>query len=141
MLKYLDQNNIRYVQLLYTETSYGIQAVAQFELMIKKDGFHICVAQKVLFPETGIASDESSNKVVSSLLVNPVANTVVIFADTKYIQAFLKAVARNSKAASTFKFVGPTTWGNYPDVTQDIVGVASDAVTLMMDFQSLGVSY
>lgn len=140
MLEYLNKNNIRYVQLLYSGDSYGEQGVAQFELVLKSNGYRICVAQKVVFPENNIVSQESSDDVVNTLLQKPVANTVVIFAGTKYIRAFLQAVQRSPGANGVFKFLGPTTWGNNIDITSGLGAVAKDAVTLMLDFQAIDVS-
>lgn len=137
MLQYLDKNNIRYVQLLYTDESYGQQGVTQFDRLIDQYDLKICVAQRVVFPESGVVSQESSNDVVKVLLQKPAANTTVIFAGTKYIRAFLLAVQRTPGAQGTLKFVGPTTWGNNAAVTNGIPAIANDAVTLMMDFQSL----
>ncbi|KAK7481552.1 hypothetical protein BaRGS_00027201, partial [Batillaria attramentaria] len=141
MLSYLDKNNIRYVQLLYTNDSYGQQGVAQFERIIRMDRLRVCVAQKVVFPESGVVSEESSDDVVNLILQKPAANTTVIFAGTKYIRAFLEAVQRAVRRSpalrGSMKFLGPTTWGNNADVTNGIDAVANDAVTLMMDFQSI----
>lgn len=137
MLRYLDENDIRYVQLLYTNNSYGQQGVAQFERIIQQQNFRVCVAQMVIFPESEVVSEESSLDVVNLLLQKPAANTTVIFAGTKYIRALLRAVQDTPGAQGTLKFLGPTTWGNNAEVTNGIDAVANDAVTLMLDFQSL----
>ncbi|XP_076452891.1 uncharacterized protein LOC143288376 [Babylonia areolata] len=134
-LRYLDANNIRYVQLLYTVDAYGEQGKAQFDLLIERYNFSVCVAQRVGFPDSAVVSAESSDDVVTELLQKPVANTVVIFAGTGHIRAFLEAVARNPAAVGTFKFVGPTTWGDKQSVTENIRDVANDAVTFALDFQ------
>ncbi|KAK7087415.1 uncharacterized protein [Littorina saxatilis] len=135
MLKYLDQNNLRYVQLLYTDDSYGLQGINQFDLLIRMHNFSICVAQRVVFPESGVVSQESSDDAVVDLLQKPVANTVVIFAGTNYIRAFLEAVQRSPAATRSFKFVGPSTWGASYAVTEKIPEVGNDAVTFALDFQ------
>ncbi|KAL8562533.1 hypothetical protein ACOMHN_045798 [Nucella lapillus] len=134
-LRYLDTNNLRYIQVLYTVDAYGVEGKAQFDLLIQQYNFSICVAQRVAFPESSVVSQESSDDVVSELLQKPIANTVVIFAGTGHIRAFLLAVARNPAAVGTFKFVGPTSWGNKQSVTNNIRHVANNAVTFTLDFQ------
>ena len=138
MLNYLDRSDLRYVQLLYTNDAYGRQGVTQFDRLTAQHNFSVCVAQRVVIPERGVVSKESSDDVVIDLLQKPVANTVVIFADTRYIRAFLEAVQRSARATEIFKFVGPTTWGNRLAVTQDLTAVGSEAVTFMLDLNGGG---
>ena len=135
MLNYLVRNDLRYVQLLHTDDSYGRESVAQFDLLRSQFNFSICVAQRVRLAESGVLSDESSNDVVIRLLLKPVANTVVIFAGTRYIRAVLSAVERSPQAAATFKFLGPTTWGNIEAVTAGLRGVGNDAVTFALNLE------
>lgn len=133
ILSYLNTNNLRYVQVLYTDDSYGVQSLAQFDVQRAK--FSICVAQRVVFPESGVVSEVSSDDVVYKILQKRLANTVVIFAGTNYIRAFLKAVERKTAITQTFKFIGPSTWGISESVTDGIRGAANDAVTFVLDFQ------
>ena len=137
MLNYLDKTNLRYVQLLYTDDSYGRDSVAQFDLLLSQSDFSICVAQRVMLAESGVLSEESANDVVIRLLQKPVANTVVVFAGTRYIRAILRAVEQLPRAAEIFKFVGPTTWGNRESVTMDLQNAGNDAVTFALDLEDL----
>ncbi|ESO97858.1 hypothetical protein LOTGIDRAFT_103681 [Lottia gigantea] len=137
MVDFLDKHNIRYVQVLYTDTSYGILGSKAFEEAASRK--RICVAQMVSYPDEGIVSNEISNDVVTALLQKPVANTVVVFAGTNYINALLKAVGRVAGDTSPFKFIGSETWGNSEDAIIGSEKYASGSVSLGLETVNLKV--
>ncbi|XP_041349145.1 uncharacterized protein LOC121368478 [Gigantopelta aegis] len=135
MVNFLDKFNLRYVQVVYTLTNYGEFAAKAFKRLAPE--YRICVAQMVLFPDNGTVSKESSNDVITGLMQKPLANTIVVFAGTNYINAFLKAVERNENAKGKFRFLGSETWANNEDAFTGVEKTALGSVTLNIQTKNI----
>ena len=135
MVNFLDKFNLRYVQVVYTLTNYGEFAAKAFKRLASE--YRICVAQMVLFPDNGTVSKESSNDVITGLLQKPLANTIVVFAGTNYINAFLKAVERNENAKGKFRFLGSETWANNENAFYGVEQTALGSVTMNIQTKNI----
>ncbi|KAK6190589.1 hypothetical protein SNE40_002421 [Patella caerulea] len=135
MASFLDKYNIRYVQLLYTNDSYGKLGAKMFEEIASKK--RICVGQKVAYREEGVVSEEVSNEVVTLLRQKPLANTVIVFAGSSYINALLRALDRVPGEKFDFKFIGSDTWGYSEDAILGSEKYATGSVTLSLESEDL----
>lgn len=131
MIKFLNANNIRYVQIVHSPNDYGKMGAEKFKSMAADN--KICVAQTIGFPDNSSVTQESADKVVRSLLEKPVANTVVVYADAKYIHEMLKAMTRNAGASGKFRFIGSETWGNNYEAISGVEYLAKGSVTLNLE--------
>ena len=137
MVRFLDTNNIRYVQVVHTPNDYGIQGAAKFNELASHEDHKICVAQTIGFPDNETVTRESADRVVRLLLNKPVANTVVVFADQSYINAMLQAINRNAGSIGKFKFIGSETWGNNYGAIGGVEPLAVGSVTLGLEFSDI----
>ncbi|XP_067683891.1 uncharacterized protein [Haliotis asinina] len=137
MITFLNSKDIRYVQVLYAQSNYGEFGAAAFKRLAPQK--RICVAQMVMFPDNGTVSRESSNDVVTQILAKPVANTIVVFAGTSYINALLRAVQRNPRAIGKFRFLGSETWGKNEDAILGVEEIAKGSVTFSLKTVNLKV--
>ncbi|KAL3856574.1 hypothetical protein ACJMK2_011309 [Sinanodonta woodiana] len=138
MIEFLNKFDIRYVQIVHTSSNYGEQGAAIFTKVAKESNKKICIAQTIVFPDNGTVSQESANDVVTALLNKPVANTVIIFADTSYINELLRAIIRKPEAANNFKFIGSDTWANNPEAIAGVEQKAEKSVTF--DLESFDIN-
>ncbi|XP_052073189.1 uncharacterized protein LOC127711239 isoform X2 [Mytilus californianus] len=136
MIRFLDNFDIRYVQVVYSPNNYGRLGSMAFSNLAREN--KICIGQMIQFPDNGTATRESSNEVVSAILKKPTANTVVIFADTGYINTLFQAIRRNPSAIGKFKFLGTETWGNNLDILSGVEDLAIDAVTWSLESTDIG---
>lgn len=135
MIEFLQKFDIRYVQVVHTATNYGEQAAEVFNELASNN--KICVAQTISFPDKSTVTEENANDVVLALLQKPVANTVVIFADTTYINELLLAIKRNTDSHGKFKFIGSDTWANNLEATSGVEKYAVGSVTFDHDVGNL----
>ena len=131
MVKFLDQNDIRYVQVLHTRSNYGTLGAQAFADIASQ--YRICLAQKVVFADNSSVTQESGNDAVLDLLNKPNANTVVVFADGDHIAELLRAVRRNPNALNRFIFIGSETWGTSLDVVSGSEDLAVRSVTMTLE--------
>lgn len=135
MVEFLKRNDVRYVQVVHPPSSYGRQGSEAFHKHAKEN--KICVAQTIVFADSGSVTRESANDVVTALLQKPVANSVVIFADTRYINALLTAVKQNRDATGKFHFLGSETWATNLDAIAGVEDISEGSVTLNLESSDL----
>ena len=131
MVRFLRKYDIRYVQVVHTADNYGEQGARNFSKTAEAN--KVCVAQMVAFDEKSVVTTESANDVVAALLEKPIANTVVIFADTSFINALFRAIRRNPEAHNKFKFIGSDSWANNKEATDGVEDLAVGSVTFDLD--------
>ena len=136
MIKFLDNFDIRYVQVVYSPTNYGRLGSMAFENLARER--KICIGQMIQLPDSGTVTRESFNEVISVLLKKPTANTVVLFAGTGYINALFQAIRRNPSAIAKYFFLGTETWGNNLDVLSGVEDLAKNAVTWSLESTDIG---
>ncbi|KAL5016529.1 hypothetical protein ScPMuIL_006118 [Solemya velum] len=135
MATFLQRNDVRYVQVVHTPNNYGRLGSEAFQKHAKTK--KICVAQTIVFADSGSVTRESANDVVTALLQKPVANAVVMFADTSYINALLTAVKQNPDATGKFYFVGSETWATNLDAIAGVEDISEGSVTLNLESSDL----
>ncbi|XP_060080414.1 uncharacterized protein LOC132559805 [Ylistrum balloti] len=131
IIKFLDKFNLRYVQVVYKRDNYGELATEAFTNMAAQ--YKICVSNTIGFPDNGSVTRESANEVVTYLLEQPNANTVVVFASTEYIKGLVQGISRNPNAHGRFHFVGSETWGNNMEAIAGNEELVKGAVTLTLE--------
>ncbi|XP_069135753.1 LOW QUALITY PROTEIN: uncharacterized protein [Argopecten irradians] len=131
IIKFLDKFNLRYVQVVFKRDNYGVLATEAFKSMAAN--YKICVSNTIAFPDNGTISRESANEVVTYLLEQPNANTVVVFASTDYIKGLVQGISRNPNAHGRFHFVGSETWGNNMEAIAGNEELVQGAVTLTLE--------
>lgn len=131
MIDFMRRYDVRYVQVVHTSDNYGEQGAAIFNELAHKN--KVCVAQTISFLPQSSVTVENANDVVLDLLKKPVANTIVIFAGTDYINELLKAIRRNPDAHGKFRFIGTETWANNIEAIQDVEDIAVSSVTVDLD--------
>lgn len=136
MLQFLDKSDIRYVQIVYEDNSNGITAKEAFLAQASK--YRICVAQTVDFPDLGVVSSETSNSIVSKLILKPAANTVVTFLATEFINSLLQAVGRSDRAQKKLRFIGSVAWADSQDALLGTDTQAVGSITLKLDSDDIG---
>ncbi|WAR03383.1 GRM7-like protein [Mya arenaria] len=135
MIKFLREFDIRYVQVVHSADNYGEQGAEIFKQVAADN--RICIAQTISFPYKKATTIENANDIVLSLLQKPVANTVVIFADSSQINSLLQAIKRSPEAYGKFKFVGSDTWANNVESTDGQEDIAVGSVTFDLDINDL----
>ncbi|CAL1541550.1 unnamed protein product [Lymnaea stagnalis] len=136
MLQFLDQSDIRYVQIVYEDNSNGLTAKDTF--LAEASKYRICVAQTVNFPDLGEVSSETSNSIVSKLVLKPAANTVVTFLGTDFVNSLLQAVGRSDRAQNKLRFIGSVAWADNQDAIQGADRQAVGSITLKLDSDDIG---
>jgi len=135
MIKFLREFDIRYVQVVHSADNYGEQGAEIFKQVADQN--RVCIAQTVSFPYKKEVTVENANDIVLALLQKPIANTVVIFADSNSINALLRAIRRNPEAAGKFKFMGADGWANNVESTEGVEDIASGSVTFDLNVNDL----
>ena len=129
MTNFLNQNDIRYVQVVHTANNYGIRGSEVFNRIAEEQ--RICVAQTISFADKGISLADSANNIVSVLLEKPLANTIVIFAQPLYINELLKAINREPLAIQRkYRFVGASQWGKTWEAVRNVEHIAENSVSM-----------
>ncbi|XP_033749036.1 uncharacterized protein LOC117333723 [Pecten maximus] len=131
IVKFLDKFNLRYVQVVFKRDNYGELATEAFKSMAAQ--YKICVSNTIAFPDNGTVTRESANEVVTYLLEQPNANTVVVFASTVYIKGLVQGISRNPNSHGRFHFVGSETWGNNMEAIAGNEELVQGAVTLTLE--------
>ncbi|OWF48090.1 uncharacterized protein LOC110453540 [Mizuhopecten yessoensis] len=131
IIKFLDKYNLRYVQVVFKRDNYGELATEAFTSMAAQ--YKICVSNTIAFPDNGSVTRESANEVVTYLLEQPNANTVVVFASTDYIAGLVQGISRNPNSHGRFHFVGSETWGNNMEAIAGNEELVQGAVTLNLE--------
>ncbi|XP_064612204.1 uncharacterized protein LOC135476193 isoform X2 [Liolophura sinensis] len=135
VLAFLNKKNMRYVQILSSPTDYGRLGSKAF--IERAERHRICVAQSVVFPDNGTVTRESASDAVTTMLDKPLANIVVIFADTGYLNEFLMAVKKNVQANKKFRFVGSIMWSLNFQMDPSVVETTLGAVTLNLESKDM----
>ena len=135
MIELLQKFDIRYVQVVHTASNYGEMGAAVFNELAENN--KICVAQTISFPDKSTVTPENANDVVLAMLQKPVANTIVIFADTTYINQLLQAIKRNPDAQGKFQFIGSDSWANNLESTAGVEEYAVGSITFDLDVVDL----
>lgn len=135
ILAFLNKKDMRYVQILSSPTDYGRLGSKAF--IERAERHRVCIAQSVVFPDNGTVTRESANDAVTTLLDKPLANIVVIFADTGYLNEFLMAVKKNGQANKKFRFVGSIMWSLNFQVDPSVVETTLGAVTLNLQSEDM----
>ena len=135
MIKFLRRYNIRYVQIVHTADNYGEQGAQIFNSLAEEN--KICVAQTVSFSDKSVVTAESANDVILALLEKPIANTVVVFASSSFINEMLQAIRRNPEALNKFRFIGSDSWANNKEATDSVEDLAVGSVTFDLDTRDL----
>ncbi|GFS18551.1 metabotropic glutamate receptor 3 [Elysia marginata] len=131
ILKFLDSEDIRYVQVVFEDT---FNAVATKDYFLEKASANrICVAQVVDYPDVSTISDEVATTVVSKLSENPAANTVVTFVSTELIPPMLRAAQRSSQARGKLRFFGSTDWADNQEAILGTGAQAFNSITVRLD--------
>ena len=131
MVRFLRNFDVRYVQVVHQADNYGESGARIFTQTA--EAHKICVSQTVAFTDKSVITQESANDVVLALLEKPIANTVIVFADSSFINALLQAVRRNPEAHNKFKFIGSDAWANNKEATRDVEDIAVGSVTFDLD--------
>ncbi|XP_012940321.1 uncharacterized protein LOC101850490 [Aplysia californica] len=131
ILSFLNEKNIRYVQILYMGNENGRTVKDTLEALASE--YRVCVAQSVDYIDLGIPSRETSNAVVSRLIEKPAANTVISFLHTEYVNSVLKAVGRSDRARGKLRFFGSDAWADNQEAIEDAEDYAVDSITIKLD--------
>ncbi|GFO19837.1 metabotropic glutamate receptor 3 [Plakobranchus ocellatus] len=131
ILKFLDMEDIRYVQVVFEETANAIETKNYFMEMASK--YSICVAQAVNYPDISTISAETANAVVAQLIEKPAANTVVTFLNANLINSMLQAVMRSERARGKLRFFGSDDWADNQDAIISTGQEAINSVTIKLD--------
>ncbi|XP_046460582.1 metabotropic glutamate receptor 2-like isoform X1 [Daphnia pulex] len=111
-----------YISILYEESTYGIKAFEELEVLLAKN--NICIAVKErLVKDSGVAGEAAYNGIVHKLNSKPKAKGVIIFGSDQEVSGVMRAVRRNNLTAN-FNWIGSDGWagrllvseGNEPEV-------------------------
>ncbi|XP_045023911.1 metabotropic glutamate receptor 2 isoform X3 [Daphnia magna] len=111
-----------YISILYEESTYGIKAFEELEVLLAKN--NICIAVKErLVKDSGVAGEAAYNGIVHKLNSKPKAKGVIIFGSDQEVSEVMRAVRRNNLTAN-FSWIGSDGWagrllvseGNEPEV-------------------------
>ncbi|XP_032238524.2 metabotropic glutamate receptor 3 isoform X2 [Nematostella vectensis] len=121
VLKYF---NWTYVSVVYSDDSYGILGVDALRSAATRAGICMASSHKV----RSSCHESTYLLVVDSILSEPLARTVIVFAQVHQIRGLLHAVqVRN--AADQLQFVGSDAWGNVVWL-KDLQSVALNTITV-----------
>ncbi|RUS75058.1 hypothetical protein EGW08_017194, partial [Elysia chlorotica] len=131
ILKFLDMKDIRYVQVVYEDT---FNAAATKDYFVEKAAsYRICVARSISYEDIRVVNDETATRVVSELMENPAANTVITFLSTELIAPMLQAVDRSSRARGKLRFFGSDDWADNEDAVDGTGQQAINSLSVRLD--------
>ncbi|XP_064643302.1 metabotropic glutamate receptor 3-like isoform X2 [Lineus longissimus] len=118
----------QYVSLLYEESSYGEKGMQVVEHHLKKAGVCIAVRDR-LIKDSGVASEDTYDKVVEDLLKKKTARGVIVFGSDQEVAQLMNAVRRNN-ATGQFVWIGSDGWGGRELVWKTREAQVEGAVTV-----------
>ena len=122
----LKQLDVQYVQVVYSESAYGLSSSKMFNNLAQSH--QICIAQNISFYPNDIRQN-----ITKTLLSKPTASVIVVLLDNPDIRPFLMALSISPVAAKTFKLIASQTWGHDLDVLQGLDEFIANTITIGVD--------
>lgn len=122
------QQNWKYIQVVYSENSYGETGLDGLRVEGEKEG--ICVTNAEAIPAN--YTNAVMDGIIDALRQEKETKIVVVFANDNFAHEFLKAVGRKD-ARGEFSYIGTNSWGINEGVVKDVEESAEGAVTFTLN--------
>ncbi len=124
-----------YVQLIYTNDSYGLNGAQAFHTIADASG--ICISYQEAVPKD--ATTEQLSDILKTLVDNKETRAVVMFVEGDTARSVLEA-ANTADVRGVFTWYGTTSWGTHQEVIQGLDLISEGAVTISLDQETSGMS-